>query len=376
MKAPPIGVLGGGLAGLAAAISLAKAGREVIVWESADFGRDKVCGEFLSPEAEEDLDALGSSFAPSEVAELRTIAFMGASPNARIDFTLKGRAASGVTRRALETRLAERARAAGATLLERSPVHALEATTEGLWVTKKSPSALDKRFVSSVICAFGKRSTLDEQLSLPRASPHCRADIGFLGLKAYFPASSARLSADVELYVLPGGYVGVNPVDDGRIGVCALLKARPNQSATWPALLELAKTHPGLARRLDDLGAPLSKPRGLARFGFGPQSVTSALSGSRAPLLFAGDAARLIPSFTGDGMAVALRSGRLAASASLGKNPAWAYRRAFASTFAARFAVSRALHGLLLGPPFFETLAPLIARSPRLVDALYRLTRR
>jgi len=369
MSRAPLGVIGGGLAGLGAALTAASVGREVIVWESGDVGRDKVCGEFLSPEAEEDLEALGCGdvLASLGSAKLRTVALIGASRGARIDLKLPGRAAFGVTRRALEGALAQRAREAGVDLRERAPVRAIDRAAGGA-VEVRAGDAVDR--ASGLVLAFGKRSTLDEPLELPRARMGPRS--GFLALKAYFPASP--LEADVELYLVPGGYVGINPVEDGRIGVCALLEARGAETrAAWASLLVRAEGHSALRRRLEALGVPPGKARGLARFGFGAQAVSRTSGG--APLLFAGDAARLIPSFTGDGMAVALRSGRLAALASLTSDPARVYARAFSSAFSARFAASRALHAAFLRPGVFEALAPLFARAPRLVEFLYRATR-
>ena len=54
MPLPPdadILILGGGLAGAAAATMLARAGRQVILIEREPTPRHKVCGEFLSTEA-------------------------------------------------------------------------------------------------------------------------------------------------------------------------------------------------------------------------------------------------------------------------------------------------------------------------------------
>ena len=48
---PEILVAGGGLAGGAAALALAQAGREVLLLEREAAAKDKVCGEFLSVEA-------------------------------------------------------------------------------------------------------------------------------------------------------------------------------------------------------------------------------------------------------------------------------------------------------------------------------------
>ncbi|HVY46585.1 MAG TPA: hypothetical protein VHB21_11940, partial [Minicystis sp.] len=94
-----------------------------------------------------------------------------------------------------------------------------------------------------------------------------------------------------------------------------------------------------------------------------------------AAILFAGDAARMMPSFTGDGMAVALRSGRLAAEALLAREPARAYAARYRAEFARRFACSGALHAALLRPSVFSLLAPLAAECPTAVERLFTWTR-
>ena len=53
-----VAVAGGGLAGAAAAARLAMAGRRVVLFEREHGRHDKVCGEFVSGEAADDLAAL------------------------------------------------------------------------------------------------------------------------------------------------------------------------------------------------------------------------------------------------------------------------------------------------------------------------------
>src|SRR5215467_12594139 len=52
-------VVGAGPAGAATAILLARRGHRVTLFDRARFPRDKVCGEYLSPEASRILDRLG-----------------------------------------------------------------------------------------------------------------------------------------------------------------------------------------------------------------------------------------------------------------------------------------------------------------------------
>ena len=61
-------VIGGGPAGAAAAIRLARAGRDVILLEREPGPHDKVCGEFLSGEALDDLSRLGLDLATSALS--------------------------------------------------------------------------------------------------------------------------------------------------------------------------------------------------------------------------------------------------------------------------------------------------------------------
>src|SRR3954464_12450427 len=54
-----VSVVGGGPAGSAAAISLARAGRDVVLVDKARFPRDKCCGDGLTAGALRRLEALG-----------------------------------------------------------------------------------------------------------------------------------------------------------------------------------------------------------------------------------------------------------------------------------------------------------------------------
>src|SRR5712671_3255755 len=71
MLVADVAVVGGGPAGAAAAITLARAGRDVIVVDRARFPRDKCCGDGLTAGALRHLEALG--LRPDAVPSWQTV---------------------------------------------------------------------------------------------------------------------------------------------------------------------------------------------------------------------------------------------------------------------------------------------------------------
>jgi flavin-dependent dehydrogenase len=363
MSARHVAIVGGGAAGLAAAIEAAQRGDAVTVCESGALGRDKVCGEFLSPETMTDFVALGCErdIEALQPVAMRTVLVTTARGGA-LRFTLEGAPALALTRRAMETVLAARARQLGVEVLERCPVTSTEPSRGGWrWCSPRREGSADV-----LVAAFGKRSHLDADFDLPRA----REPEESVAVKAYFDAPSG-LESDVELHLVRGGYVGLNPVEGGRLGLCALLDGEP--TTDWGRLSDRFASNAVLRERLDRLGHPKGPIRGLARFGFGPQRIVARRDESIA--LLCGDAARLMPSFSGDGIAVALRSGRLAAVALSDGDPARRYLRNYRAEFSRRFRFATLLHRAFFRPALAELLMPLLSHQPRVTQRLCAWTR-
>ena len=126
-------VVGAGPAGSAAATLLARAGHRVRLVDRAAFPRDKACSEYMSPEAVRILDRLGvvESLEAAGAAPLQGTV-VTAARGARLDgrFALAGGrpyrpTGLSVSRRVLDHRLTQAARAAGAELVERTTVEEL-----------------------------------------------------------------------------------------------------------------------------------------------------------------------------------------------------------------------------------------------------------
>jgi flavin-dependent dehydrogenase len=140
-----------------------------------------------------------------------------------------------------------------------------------------------------------------------------------IGFKMYFDlAREQRSTIDrrILLGLFPGGYAGLQPVEDGRANLCLVL--RQSRFATlgrdWGSLMAMLATDvPSLGCRL--AGAVPAWPRPLAIAGI-PYGFV-ATDPEPASLWRLGDQMAVIPSFSGDGMSIALHSAQRAATSLL-----------------------------------------------------------
>lgn len=306
--AEPALVLGGGVAGAALACALAAAGRPVRLVERSTGPHDKVCGEFLSGEAIAHLRALG----------LDPIA-LGAVPLDRVALARQGcrtsRAlpfpAHSLSRRILDEALLAQARASGAEIIRGRAVREVRRAGAAWEVRMDGGDTLSARHV---FMATGKHDLRG------RHRPPGRQD-GLLAFKLHLdltPQHAAQLAGVVELHLFRGGYAGLQPIEGGRANLC--LVVRGAGFTGWPTLRQrLAAEVPPLAE------STAARPLALARIPYG--YVRREAGG----LWHLGDQAAVIPSFTGAGMSIALRSAARAAAAFLAGQGPDDYQRALAA---------------------------------------------
>ncbi len=357
-------ILGGGLAGCAAAGVLARAGRDVILVEREATPRHKVCGEFLSEEALVLLMRLGIDPAAHGANPIHTVRL--ASRDRSVQCALPF-AARSLTRRCLDAVTLQAVDNAGARVLRGTGVESLT-RSDDRW--QASLSTGDMVSARQAVLATGKH----DLRGFPRP-PGTQGDL--VALKMYFRLASNQavaLANSVELLLHPHGYTGLQPVEDGAANFTALV--RRGHLATlggWPGLLaEIRSTNPHAARRLRDAEPLLDKPLAIASIPYG--FVRKA---ALAPHLWAvGDQAAVIPSFTGDGMSIALFTGLRAAQSLLGNEDAEEFQHALYG--ALRWQVTRAtlLSRALIHAPtrdFMTTVARLWPGGLQAVASLTRL---
>jgi menaquinone-9 beta-reductase len=327
-------IIGAGPAGTAAAIRLGQAGHHPVLIERFSRPTDKVCGDFLSADAIEQLGALGVDPAALGAAPIRRLRLAHRDQVTQIELPFP---ALGLSRRVLDEALLRRAEASGARLRLGHAVRQITREWKSWLIHTRDR---DPVVAEDVFLATGKHELRD--LARPGAAR------GAVGFKMYFrlaPAQTAALTGEITLILFPGGYAGVQCVEAGQAVLCIALGRAGFQAigGTWSDLLDrLTKANPHLDRILD--GAQPLLPRPLAVAGV-PYGFLHRESPATATGLFRlGDQVAVIPSLTGDGVAIALHSGTLAARAWLGGAESPAYHRRLASDLRGQMRLAGLLH--------------------------------
>lgn len=294
-------VVGGGLAGSAVAITLSRAGRDVVLIEREAQAQDKVCGEFLSREALRYLELLGLDVATIGAVPIGSVRLAGPAgvSEAKLPFQ-----AMSLTRRRLDEELLRLAAVNGVRVVRGCRVQGLEREGSSWCATVDSEKPMS---ADAVFLATGKHDVRG------RARPKGKqADL--VAFKMYWrlaPGQAAKLDGHVELMLYRGGYAGLQPVEEGVANLCCLVERAELQrlGGRWEQLLAAMQSQCGLLReRLQGAHALLDKPLAVSSIPYG--YVRAKSDGVWA----LGDQAAVIPSFTGDGMSIALHSGCLAAA--------------------------------------------------------------
>jgi len=362
-----VAVIGAGPAGAAAAITAARSGSSVLLLEKGSFPRQRVCGEFVSPESLALLSGLLSrehhALLDGAIRISHARIFLDGS---QLSVPVEPAAAS-IARYDLDLVLWNSARNAQVSTIQAT---VQRITRNGSFRIEGSNSEFHAR---AVINASGRWSNLTADSALP---PQQTAR--WIGIKAHFVESSPPPS--VDLYFFDGGYCGVQPVQlyDGQkrspesINVSAMVRA--DVATTLP---EVFAQHPALQARSANWEA-FSSPVTTAPLIF--RELQTGDDG----ILRAGDAAVFVDPFVGDGISLALRSGTLAAqtlmpffAGKIGLEQAVssygaAYEKSLAPIFRASSTIRRMLR---LSRPVRAPLFYILGKTPAMTRWMVRKTR-
>ncbi len=360
-----LAIIGGGPAGTAAALEGRRHGLSVGIWERDRFPRDKVCGEFISSEAYPILQ----NAIPGTVVRgttIRSAQFVTDHDSSRT-FHLP-HPALGLSRRMLDAALWKAAESAGVGVHEGVTVSRVRklgsgVRQDGAWEIESDSGSV--RGAKALIVACGRWWAMDG-LSSPARQVGPRTLGEWAGFKAHFAGVPPR--DKVEMYFFGAGYCGLAPVEGGVLNVCCLVhreklrESRPKALEDFAAWLAQVSQLPALETRL----------RGAVQVS--PVVTTAPVRPDRrcavqGGALLVGDASGFIDPFTGEGISMALHSGRLAARAvafSLskglsGQSAAEIYDQSLNQAVRRSYWIATAARGLIQGPVWLRrgVTAPL-----------------
>ncbi|MEO8722055.1 MAG: FAD-dependent monooxygenase [Sphingobium sp.] len=354
-------ILGGGPAGAAAAIALARRGGEPLLLEKQIETSDALCGGFLSWATLRQIAALGITPAQLGGQYLTHLTLHTARRAHSIPLPAP---AMGVSRHRLDGLLLKRAEQCGAIVRRGCMVKSIAG--DHLMIGEAEQIAWTSLFLAS-----GKQDVRGGARDIP-----CAHDPE-LGLRMRLPASAkaqALLAGQIELHLFDRGYLGLVLQEDGTINACmAVRKSRLNDAGGRPATLftQIADASPALADRLGDL-SPDHKIDAIGHVPYGWRAL-----GTWPGLYRLGDQAAVIPSLAGEGIGIALASAARAAQFWRDHGPAGAilFQRSFAHAAAHPLYIAGLAKALGTRSAGGAALMLTLAQLPGAASLVARLTR-
>jgi flavin-dependent dehydrogenase len=347
----------------------------VILVEKGTFPRQKVCGEFLSPEGADVLRRLGV-WALVERHHPRHIAGFTLTACRQVTQQRLPYPGWGVSRWVLDQLLWEEAVHSGVSTRERcTVVQVAGGAPHGFTLTvRPAGMPLTQIEARAVLCAAGRQW----QPRRPHQTARHRRERQFVGLKTH--VHDVPLGDRVELHTIRHGYCGMVEVTGGETNLCCWTEAAAfrQRGGTPSRFLEsVASENARLRHRLQGVGQ-LRTAWTTTSYTHG-RTVTPVVS----DVWHIGDCAAMVAPLTGDGMGMGLRAAELAATQLLRtfrQELPWhqataGFVHGWRVEFLPRLRWGRCLEAFLLRPRL-ATLACVVLHSiPALMPELYRRTR-
>lgn len=370
MRKSQIIIVGGGLAGLTAALHLSKKNIAVILIEKEDYPHHKVCGEYLSREIipylkslESDLDSLN---APS-INKMQYSSISGKTNDCNLEM-----GGIGVSRYSLDQLLYEKAKEAGCEVIK-SVVTTIQFEKDKFVVSTSDEQTFISEFV---LGAFGKRSNLDKKLQ----RDFIQDQSGWLAVKAHYKTKFESYPDDlVSLHNFNGGYCGLSKTELNTVNVCYLAsyKSFKKHKNTQDYKTNVLMKNPHLNSFFKNAEMVFDKELSIAQISFDNKSLVD------DHILMLGDSAGLIHPLCGNGMAMAIHSAKIASEAIINfyqkKNHTrneveMAYSREWNANFKSRLATGRFLQKILLNESLSRFSQSLLNKVPKIMPHIIRKT--
>lgn len=301
-----VAIIGGGLAGLSSAIELRMAGYDVILFEQERYPFHKVCGEYVSQESLNYLQHLGIPIGQMEVPFINNLVLT--APNGRRFKTVLPLGGFGISRYVLDNALAQNAKSLGVVVLEETKVE--EVIFDEIFSIHFNSRITKINSVKAKVCcaAWGKKGNIDRKWNRKFLNKNSKRLNNFIAVKYHIRSNWP--AGDIGLHNFRDGYCGISSIENGMTCLCymttaANLKQSNNSIEQLEQMVLMDNPHLkeifGSCTRIKDF------PITISQINFLPKSKVE------NHVIMMGDTAGLITPLCGNGMSIALHTGKIAA---------------------------------------------------------------
>ncbi|MEI8125886.1 MAG: NAD(P)/FAD-dependent oxidoreductase [Parachlamydiaceae bacterium] len=344
-------IIGGGVAGLCAAIRLTELGEEPLLIEGGSYPAHKICGEFLSPECIKYLHNWNIHPMPIPKAVVRTF-------NSSLTFSFPT-PAGGMSHIQLDPALANYATKLGAKIRTNTQVKTFQPKRNSYDAHLIQLADDEILEASHVIIATGRIPSYTTQT--PKMC--------YMGFKTHF--ENIVSEGNLEMYSFPGAYLGIAPIGDNKYNVACLANLKEAERFSHPHLFieNLKSQNPFLHTSLSAGNNLFDQWMSAAIPAFGIKQTPDWLD-----TYFIGDVAVTIPPACGNGLAMAVLGGRLAAEYAI-RFQTQEFKKMWVKRCSSQMFWGKILHKFLLNPSYGNLLLKLGNSFPYLSHKMFDLTR-
>lgn len=366
-----IGIVGGGLAGLALAIQSARQGYPVVLFEKESYPYHKVCGEYVSMESWNFLESLGVPLSQLKLPIIQQLVLT--SPSGTLfqhELPLGG---FGISRYKLDQLLATIARQHNVLVLEETKVN--EVIFENDQFRFDTSGGLFEAKVAAG--SFGKRSNLDLRWNRKFVQQKTSKLNNYIGVKYHIRINHP--ANVIALHNFENGYCGISQIEDGNYCLCYLTTAA-NLQNSQNSIAQMEQTilsrNPHLKKIFEEAEFLYKAPVTISQISFEEKEQVD------HHMLMIGDAAGMITPLCGNGMSMALHGSKLAFEQmdrflqQQMNRPQMedAYSRRWKQAFGKRLQTGRLIQGLFGKSSVTNLFIRFIKQLPFLASPLVRMT--
>ncbi|MDR6301609.1 NAD(P)/FAD-dependent oxidoreductase [Mesonia maritima] len=368
MRKPEIIIIGGGLAGLTAAIHLARENFKVTLFEKETYPKHKVCGEYISNEIQPYFESLEFDIFELQPKKINRFLFSTQSGKT-VEATLP-LGGLGISRFSLDYFLFQKALENNVTILQENVIN-LTFVNNFFQIETHTGNKYEAPIV---LGAFGKRSNLDKEFK----RDFIQQKSSWLAVKAHYQHSEFPANR-VELHNFKGGYCGLSKTENEAVNVCYLTtySSFKNYKNTTEFKENVLMKNPHLYSFFKNSKCLFEKELTIAQISFDSKTQVE------NHVLMLGDAAGLIHPLCGNGMAMAIHSAKLAVESILlstennqfnRKSLEKSYQKKWQKQFKKRMQTGNILQKVLLRPTLAEVSQNLMHNFPSLLSKIIKQT--